>query len=160
MKLQVSDQDCLQWKWSNHLAFSVKTANLKWENPKLKLKILIYYLCGKTFALQIKGGIVCLDGCPELHSTSKFVLVWWGIVANDLEPCPQSNSERETRNHLLLLCRVSCGIWSAVMNWWGVEWVSLFQHLMALLQVWNGNNFKNLERLCWQACFYAVVWSI
>lgn len=46
------------------------------------------------------------------------------------------------------------------MNWWGVEWVSLFQHLMALLQVWNGNNFKNLERLCWQACFYAVVWSI
>ncbi|KAG5534332.1 hypothetical protein RHGRI_022457 [Rhododendron griersonianum] len=49
------------------------------------------------------------------------------LIANDLEPCPQSNSERETRNHLLLLCRVSCGIWSAVMNWWGVEWVSLFQ---------------------------------
>lgn len=51
----------------------------------------------------------------ELYSTSKFVLVWWGIVANDLEPCPQSNSERETRNHLLLLCRVSWGICSAVI---------------------------------------------
>lgn len=38
-------------------------------------------------------------------------------------------------------------------------WVSP-PNLMMLLQFWDIIKFKNLEMLCWQVSFYAVVWTI
>lgn len=71
---------------------------------------------------------------------------------------PFCNTSRETPNHPLLLCQFSSSIWSASIHWWNMVWVSPC-NLVALLQSWSYNKFKNLERLYWQACFYVVLWT-
>lgn len=90
---------------------------------------------------------------------SKSVLVSRGILNNNIDLCPLCNLERETPNHLLILCQYDWQTWTAIIQWWKLVWVSP-PSLMALFQFWNHNKFKNLEKLCWMASFYAVIWAV
>lgn len=90
---------------------------------------------------------------------SRSVLSNRGILNINSVLCPFCFSEAETPDHLLLLCNIAWGVWSAIISWWKMVW-AILPTLISLFQFWNGFRFKNLERLCWQATFYAVIWSI
>lgn len=73
--------------------------------------------------------------------------------------CPFCNLEEETPNHLLLLCNVARKVWNEVMVWWNLIWV-IPANVKTLFLFWDSFNFKNLEKACWEATFYAALWTI
>lgn len=73
--------------------------------------------------------------------------------------CPLCSELSETPQHLLLHCSFAWRIWSSIFRWWRVEWVCP-PDLITLSLFWFSSPFKNLEKKCWESCFYAVIWSI
>lgn len=62
-------------------------------------------------------------------------LTWWNRIATSdflfsrniiptSYPCAFCELEAETPNHLLLLCPYSWKVWSDILNWWGLSWIS------------------------------------
>lgn len=90
---------------------------------------------------------------------TRSVLVRRGILNEEYNFCPLCNNEEETPNHLLVLCDSARRVWNEIMKWWSIVWVCPAT-LKGLFLFWNGFPFKNLEKSCWQATFYAVVWTL
>lgn len=91
--------------------------------------------------------------------SAKSVLVRRGILDNSHNICPLCNIEEESLDHLLLLCNVARKVWDEIFVWWQMTW-NCQTTFKGLFLSWDSIRFKNLERICWQATFYAVVWSI
>lgn len=151
-----SSEDCLQWKWSKDLTFTVKSAYQKWEDQNFEVvkELLAVWknICPPKVELF---SWMAIQNCIA----SKAVLASKGIINNSQTLCPFCNSEGETPSHLLLHCYFSWSIWSAILSWWNLTWVCPAS-LVHLLNFWNSFGYKNLENLCWIACFYAVIWTI
>ncbi|KAL7183907.1 hypothetical protein ACSBR2_026141 [Camellia fascicularis] len=62
-------------------------------------------------------------------------------------------------NHLLLLCPFSSKVWSEIIDWWGLSWISL-RSIQELLVWWYGRKFKNLGKTIWEALPLDVLWSL
>lgn len=101
-QLQNDNDDCLQWRWSNDLNFSVHSAYSSWEN--------IRFVEDKTLFS------VWRNICPpktELFTwmaiqnsiVSRSVLVSRGILPNQLDLCPFCNQVSETPNHFITSVR-------------------------------------------------------
>lgn len=90
---------------------------------------------------------------------SKSSLVRRGILHSNLDLFSLCNASGEFPVHLLLHCDVAWNVWSEMISWWHIIWVSPLS-LKELFQWWRSIRFKNLERLCWLATFYSVIWTI
>lgn len=72
--------------------------------------------------------------------------------------CPFCVQHEESAGHLLLLCKFAWSIWTHMLRWWEMSWVCP-PTLYELICWWFCNNFKNVEKGCWEICFYAILWS-
>lgn len=156
VQLQDDSKDCLQWKWSKDLSFSVKSAYSKWEDQSFlenkELLSLWRNICPPKSELFVW---MAVQDCIA----AKSVLVRRGIISGNQALCLFCNNEEETPTYLLLHCHFSWEIWSDVLAWWRMVWICP-QNLMQLFLFWNNVSFRNLEKLCWFASFYAVIWTI
>lgn len=73
--------------------------------------------------------------------------------------CPFCRSEVETTDHLLLHCQLSWKLWAECMKRWNSEWVCP-SNLKSLTIWWFKNNYRNVEKVCWEVIFLVVVRSI
>lgn len=156
VQLQESQEDCIEWKWSKSLTFSVKSAYSKWEDKKFREYKELYAVWKNICPPKVE--LFAWMAVQECVST-RSVLVRRGILNIEHGLCPFCNVEEETPNHLLLLCNVARKVWDEVMVWWNLVWVSPAS-IKNLFLFWEGFKFKNLAKSCWQATFYAVLWTI
>ncbi|KAG5541489.1 hypothetical protein RHGRI_021344 [Rhododendron griersonianum] len=91
--------------------------------------------------------------------STRSALVRRGILNLEHGSCPFCNLEEETPSHILIMCDVARRKWNGVLVWWKLVWVSPAT-VKNLFLFWNGFNFKNLEKACWQATFFATLWTL
>lgn len=115
VQLEESSEDCLQWRWSKDLNFSVKSAYSKWEEDQ-------------KFVINEELASVWKNICPPKVEffvwlaiqnciAAKSVLNGRGILNINNAYCPFCNSEVETPEHVLVQCHISWGVWSAIVSW-------------------------------------------
>lgn len=73
--------------------------------------------------------------------------------------CVLCKAEEETCNHLLLSCNFVWRVWSNIMAWWEIQWVSpgSFEGLMYW---WLGWRLKKKVKEVWWVVFISVVGSL
>ncbi|KAG5520875.1 hypothetical protein RHGRI_033441 [Rhododendron griersonianum] len=156
VQLQDDSEDCLQWKWSKDLSFSVKLAYSKWEDQSFlenkELLSLWRNICPPKTELF---AWMAVQDCIA----AKTVLVRRGVIPGDQATCTFCKSEEESPSHLLLHCHFSWEIWSEIIAWWNLVWICP-QSLMQVFHFWSNIRFRNLEKLCWYASYYATIWTI
>lgn len=63
---------------------------------------------------------------------------------NARSECVFCTGEVETINHVMLLCPIIWQLWSNLLEWWGMQWVSP-QNVEALLVLWRGFKWGKVE---------------
>ncbi|KAG5551755.1 hypothetical protein RHGRI_009990 [Rhododendron griersonianum] len=156
VQLQDDQEDCIQWKWSRNLNFSVKSAYSKWEEQEFSEEKELFAIWKNICPPKVElFAWMAVQECISARS----VFVRRGILNSELGYCPVCNTEEETPNHLLLLCNGARRVWNDMMAWWHIAWVCP-PTLKTLFLYWDDSAFKNFEKVCWQATFYAAVWTI
>lgn len=83
-----------------------------------------------------------------------------GIIQNDEQAvCRLSNSDIETLDHLLLQCFHVWTVWSNLLEWWGVQWVTP-RSMVDLLVWWKNWNLKPAKKIIWDCIPLAIMWTI
>lgn len=102
VQLLDSDDDCLQWKWSKDLPFSVKSLYSKWEDLKFmenkELLSIWKNICPPKTEIF---AWMAVQNCIASIS----LLVRRGIIQSNHDVCPFCNSQGESTCHLLLFCQ-------------------------------------------------------
>ncbi|XP_028077486.1 uncharacterized protein LOC114279450 [Camellia sinensis] len=65
----------------------------------------------------------------------------------------------ESTVHLLVHYYYSWRIWSDIVNWWGILWVSSGS-IQEMLVWWFGQKRQHLGRVIWEALPLAILWTI
>lgn len=65
----------------------------------------------------------------------------------------------ETDCHVLVQCRFVWKIWSNILSWWGLQWVSP-KNARGVLEWWSGFKWGKFETKIWNVIPFAVLWSI
>ncbi|CAL5388149.1 unnamed protein product [Camellia sinensis] len=97
-------------------------------------------------------------------------LVWWDRIAtanlllrhhiiHTPIHCAFCGNVEESTVHLLVHCYYSWRIWSVIVNWWGILWVSPGS-IQELLVWWFGQKRQHLGRVIWEALPLAILWTI
>lgn len=158
IQIDRSREDFMEWRWSANKCFSVQSAYSEWEtrrNQNSWLRLVWKNLCPpkvEVFSWQAMQNKIA----------TRSILISKGII-HIINPgdelCPLCTLDVESPTHLLLHCNFAWKIWSAILRWWNITWACPGS-LGDLMLWWFSSNFKNLETFCWEACFYAVLWSI
>lgn len=149
--------DKLIWKWSLDGMFSVKSAYGQWETMMHQNNTLLGSIWKNLAPLKVE--IFAWKAIKGKILTRSVLLTRNVLTGIHLGLCPLCLSHLETPNHLMLHCRFSWTIWSLIIKWWKLHWVSPFS-VEELALWWLDNRFRNLEKHLWEICFYAVLWSI
>ncbi|CAL5372109.1 unnamed protein product [Camellia sinensis] len=91
--------------------------------------------------------------------TAEFMQRIGAIPANVTTLCVFCKAEVETINHVLLLCPLVWKLWSALVNWWEVQWVTPGS-VVILLDWWSGMKFRKKEFNIWKVVPLAMLWSL
>ncbi|XP_028071421.1 uncharacterized protein LOC114273801 [Camellia sinensis] len=78
---------------------------------------------------------------------------------NTRSDCVFCNEELESLNHVMLLCPVVWQVWSNLLKWWGMQWVSP-QSVVGLLDWWRGIKWRKVEGIIWKVIPLATLWSV
>ncbi|KAL7198649.1 hypothetical protein ACSBR2_021034 [Camellia fascicularis] len=73
--------------------------------------------------------------------------------------CVFCQAEVESLNHVLLLCPFAWKVWSNLMKWWGLLWVSPSSVVM-LMHWWLGWKSRKKEKQVWRSILIAALWSL
>ncbi|KAG5541486.1 hypothetical protein RHGRI_021344 [Rhododendron griersonianum] len=130
VQFQESQEDCIQWKWSKSLTFSVKSVYSKWEEQKFREDKELFAVWKNICPPKVE--LFAWMAVQECIST-RSALVRRGILNLEHGSCPFCNLEEETPSHILIMCDVARR---------------------------KCFNFKNLEKACWQATFFATLWTL
>lgn len=79
------------------------------------------------------------------------------VTVNPL--CVFCKVEVETINHVLLLCPLIWKLWSELVNWWEVQWVTPGS-VVSLLNWWSGMKLRKKEFNIWKVVPLAMLWSL
>ncbi|KAG5541541.1 hypothetical protein RHGRI_021393 [Rhododendron griersonianum] len=121
VQIQNSDEDCLQWRWSKDLNFSVKSAYSKWEEQSFVEGRELMAVWKNIVPPKVELFVwMAMQNCIA----SKSSLVRRGILHSNLDLCPLCNASGESPVHLLLHCDVAWNVWSEMISWWHIIWVS------------------------------------
>lgn len=108
IQLNESRDDCIQWKWSKDLNFSVKSAYSKWEDHNFGENKALFLVWRNICPPKVEMFVwLALQGCIA----SKSVLVSRGILNECLDICPFCNIGGETPPHILLHRQFSWEVW-------------------------------------------------
>ncbi|CAL5365331.1 unnamed protein product [Camellia sinensis] len=91
--------------------------------------------------------------------TAEFMQRIGAIPANVSPLCVFCKAEVETINHVLLLCPLVWKLWSALVNWWEVQWATPGS-VAILLDWWSGMKFRKKEFNIWKVVPLAMLWSL
>ncbi|GFS29385.1 hypothetical protein Acr_00g0006490 [Actinidia rufa] len=155
-----SKADELRWRWDKSGLFSIKSFYDKWESKALQdnpvghsINLIWRNICPyrvEVFAwMAVQGKIA-----TRLNLINRGILINGGNGV-----CPLCNVSMESVDHLLLLCNFSWSIWSQCVQWWGCSWVCPAT-IFDLMVEWFSNSFKHVEKACWEAIFFAIIWSL
>ncbi|XP_028074331.1 uncharacterized protein LOC114276709 [Camellia sinensis] len=73
--------------------------------------------------------------------------------------CIFCQEARESLDHVMLHCSFTWKIWSAIIDWWGIQWV-IPKSIEGLLIWWLGWKFRKKVNLVWKTLPAAVLWSV
>lgn len=73
--------------------------------------------------------------------------------------CAFCKESVETADHLLVNCRYAWEVWSRIINWWEMVWVSPGK-IYSLLSWWLSHKLKKVEKGIWDICLFSVLWSL
>lgn len=83
-----------------------------------------------------------------------------GIITNIEEAqCKFCPLHIESPDHLHLLCNPVWQVWSSILAWWGVQWVSP-NTVVNLLLWWKCNKLNKDKKLIWEVIPLAILWTI
>lgn len=83
-----------------------------------------------------------------------------GIIQNEEETfCKFCAAHIETLDHLFLHCVPVWLLWSNILSWWGVKWVTP-SSTKDLLMWWKDWKLKKIKRKIWDVIPMAVIWTI
>lgn len=149
--------DKLIWEGNNSKSFSVKSL-YELANHNALVVNSAFDLIWRNIAphrVQRFGWLVHLG-----RIKSSEYLFRLGIIRNEEEACCKfCLSELETVDHLLLHCQPVWQLWSKIMYWWGVKWVSP-KSVVDLFFWWKDWTMNKQKRLIWEAFPMAVLWNV
>ncbi|KAJ4832992.1 hypothetical protein Tsubulata_021068 [Turnera subulata] len=73
--------------------------------------------------------------------------------------CPFCREFIESRDHVLLHCKLTWSLWSRICRWWGVVWC-IPARLEECFCLWPELASSSTARSSWLIIFYATVWSV
>lgn len=73
--------------------------------------------------------------------------------------CPFCREEVESLNHILLYCPLVWRLWSKILDWWNLSWVTPGS-IGGLLEWWSGMRFNRFERRLWQSIPFTLMWYV
>lgn len=73
--------------------------------------------------------------------------------------CVFCEAEVETTDHVLLLCPLIWNVWSVLVNWWEVKWVTPGS-VEVLLNWWFGMKWEKKELEIWKVIPLVMPWSV
>lgn len=155
--LDPSKPDTLQWRWTNDGIFSVKSAYGHWELLNYPSNTLLGSLWKNLGPPKVE--IFAWMAVKEKALTRSILLSKNLISDIQLALCPLCSTNLETHQHLFLHCHFSWSVWSIILDWWNIKWVCPLS-VPDLANWWFANGFFNLEKHLWEACFYAMLWSL
>ncbi|CAL5348368.1 unnamed protein product [Camellia sinensis] len=71
--------------------------------------------------------------------------------------CPFCKLEEESVDHILLQCSMVWKVWSSLLNWWGLSWVTPAT-VDGVLLWWLGTQFKKTVKKIWRLVPVAMLW--
>ncbi|KAL7181748.1 hypothetical protein ACSBR1_040615 [Camellia fascicularis] len=83
-----------------------------------------------------------------------------GVLSSSVSNvCPFCKAERESFNHIFLLCSGIWESWNDMLLWWDMKWVTPAA-VVDLLHWWRGFKYKKIARQLWNLVPMAMLWSI
>ncbi|CAL5414383.1 unnamed protein product [Camellia sinensis] len=94
-----------------------------------------------------------------LFCRKPWFLVWLFMLKLFYHECVHLCGEVESTDHVLLRCLKVWRIWSIIINWCGLTWVSPGS-VGLLLELWQSWKFKKAKKIVWEVIPVAVLWSV
>ncbi|XP_028095341.1 uncharacterized protein LOC114295307 [Camellia sinensis] len=150
-------EDTCTWMASNSGVFSVALAWKRLESingPMLSISKFLWRNStlpkAKFFSWLVWRGRI---------RTADFMHRIGALTANVSSLCVFCSAEVESINHVLLLCPLVWKLWSKMVNWWEIKWVTPGS-VDVLLQWWVGMKFRKQELDIWKVVPLAMLWFV